>query len=195
MVASATEIISLQEMKQQLDFDDQGEDDTYDELVLEALEAALQTVDKLVRFDLLDQTIELEIPYPGNAPIELRVANLHSHQETPDPPTIKYWHANEVNYDETQPIAAPTGTITPTWIRNIKGRVLLYPPAIGWPALPTRYRRLLVTYQVGMRSSEVPVAIKQAIVLLTRKIYNREPTNGPNMVWYTLIGPYRNMRV
>ena len=197
MVASVLDLITLEQMKHQLEFGSLIEDDSSDDEILHHMESALKTVDSYVRYNLLDQTIQTDIPPPGRAPIVIKVVNLHyDNQETATPPTIKYWLSGDVSSDGILPIGEPNGTITPSWIDTaIKGQVALYPPADGWPQLPTRYQRYRIIYQVGMRVSEVPVPIRQAVILLTRRLYYRRETMGPDVTWLKLLGPFRSMTV
>ena len=197
MVASVLDVITLDQMKEQLEFGSLIADTSSDDEILHHMESALKTVDGYVRYNLLDQTVQKDVLPPGQAPIVLNVTNLHySNQETPDPPTVNYWLASQVNDDQTLPIAEPTGSVTPSWIDTaVKGQVSLYPPAAGWPQLPTRYQRYRVSYQVGLRASEVPVPIRTAVILLTRRLYNRRETMDPNATWLKLLGPFRSMTV
>ena len=193
MAVHAIDIVNLSEMKQQLDLGAIPGDTTFDATVTNNIIGAVETIDPMIRIPLLDKTISKTIPLPSPAePIYIQEYQINQRSATPDTPVlVTYWQPDEIH--EQRPTHPPTGVAAYAWADVQPRQTTLWPAAAGWPQSDYPYYR--IDYDIGTPASQVPDAIRQAIILLARRLYHRYETMGRNSTWYQLLGPYRNKTV
>ena len=185
MAASVTDIISLDEMKTELrlptDIDD------HDGMITSQMNAAASFLSRYISVPLIDVTETVHgTPQKSDKPIPIRARALKEVSE------IRYWSENGSLR------TAPDETVDTNDLGRIDSKDepwnLVYPPAAGWPdRLDGSVFELDVVRGIDFDPTDHPEtqALKQALVLLVRQLYDGFHEFTATNAVMALIAPWR----
>ena len=178
MAANALDIVSLAMMKSELRIP--AAEVSHDTLLTSQIQNAVSFVSRPLRVPLLDRAEGFRCSRPSYSatPIILPTDGVRSVG------SIKYWLPDGSLRE------APGGTIA----LDTLGRLVdycgfvIYPPADGWPAvLDGSLIEIVVT-----RGMDTPPALRSAVVLCVRQLYDGYREIRPTEAFYALMSPYRS---
>ena len=157
MVAGPLDVISVDEMKEELRFLEPD----FDAAIARQIAAAVDWVEAKTCLPILNRELSFDHPYPDRFDPSIVASFLTEIR------AVKYWQPT----DSLR--GPPTGTISIGDLQRIEstptGVFVAWSPADGWPAaLPDTPIRWDVT--VGL--AEVPESLVQAVIMLTRHFFD-----------------------
>ena len=189
MAAAGTDIVSLNEIKTELRLggDTDGSRAAYterDDLLTAQIDAAVSFVSKSISSPLVDVTETLHIP-PQQGVLALWFPARHV-KSLGDP--IRYWSPSGALRDE------PDGTIAVSDLgrrfQRTEHMYEIWPPADGWPE--TLGNSLLqIQLKRGLDLDDTTQALKQAVILCVRQLFDGYREIRPTEAFYALITPWR----
>ena len=181
MAASVTDIISLDEMKTELRLPTDIHD--HDGMITSQMKAAASFLSRYISVPLIDVTeIVYGKPKKSDMPIPIEARALKEVSR------IRYWSENGALRTD------PTESVDTNDIGRIDSKDepwnLVYPPASGWP---DRLENSLFELQVvrGIDIDDETEALKQALVLLVRQLYDGFHEFTATNAVMALIAPWR----
>ena len=180
MATDALDIVSLATMKDELRIP--LAETSHDLLLSGQIAASVSFVSRFLRVPLLDRAVTFRCSRPSSAPTPL----ILSTDGVRSISSVKYWTAAGSLRE------APDGTIAVgTLGRQVEycGYVI-YPPAGGWPlVLDNSLIEIGVT-----RGQDTPEALRAAVVLCVRQIYDGHRRIGTTAAFYALVRPFQDYR-
>lgn len=184
MVTKPTEVLSYQEMKDELRLDD----DEHQSLIEGQIAAAVSWVEKLCGKPILDTTVTLYRRPPARRQDPIFVQELYGVQQV----TLRYWPpgytarvAPPIDLDMTE-----LGAVRET---TSYGGHAIYPPPLGWPDLEPD-TMLVVEAVCGIGTADkLPAGLRLAIVAATRHLYEGGQDLHPTHTLHALIAPYKRV--
>ena len=179
MATDALDVLSLEMVKSELRI---GLAETDHDILLTDLTAnAVSFVSKYLPAPLLDRAEGFRCFRPGDsAPIVLPTTNVRSVV------TIRFWTVSGGSLD-----AAPDGMIPVSSLgRRVQhGGYVIYPPTSGWPVvLDNSLIEVVVT-----RGMNTPPALRSAVVLCVRQLYDGYREIRPREAFWAMLEPWRDI--
>ena len=178
MAATATDVVSLAEIKAELRI---GVDD-HDELLTSQIAAAVSFVSREIDAPLLDVTETIYVPRP----LRLRPVTFRA-RAAKVVEAVEYWTAS------SSLRMPPDGRIDGAHLGRREFddvAVVVYPPVDGWPeVLPGSM--LVVEVVRGIDIDASNQALKQAVILAVRQFYDGYREIRPTEAFFALIAPFR----
>ena len=176
MAASATDVVSVAEAKEELRL----QDNSRDSLVESHIASAVSFISELLEAPLVDriEDFQADIPAP-NDPIRVRVYKPRMIT------SLKYWGPAD-----SMRVAAPQ-TLTGYGVllkasKDTASRYLIYPPEAGWPDT-LQGSHFAIRIKRGMDATD---GIKQAVLIGVSNLFDGFPLSESDSIIY-LIAPYR----
>ena len=181
MAASALDILSLAELKAELRI--AAEESEHDSLLIGHIGAAVAFVGRFLRAPLVDSIERHRCTTPGtDRPLAIRADHVQSLS------AIRYWPDGTALREEPSTIA-----VADLGRREQVGKwYCIYPPADGWPEAETG-SMLEVDLTRSILLTPRTVALRQAVILCARALYDAEPMIKPTASMYALIFPWRRL--
>lgn len=180
MAADANGVVTLERLKSELRIE--STETAHDSLLAEQRADAISLTESYLRRPLIDRTRTIRtsaMPEGSTSPLRLR--SLPGFKSLA---RIKYWQDSQTRRDE------PSGVILPAALgrtEQVDGVVEIHPQADGWPAYGfAEYRVEAVT---GWQ--EIPSALRSAVVVLVRQLYNGYREMRADAAFYALISGHR----
>ena len=181
MAATALEVLSLDSIKRELRIP--GEDHEHDDLLRAQIGSAVSFVGRHLRAPLTDSAERHRCSSPGtDRPLAIRADHVQSLAP------IRYWPAGRALREAPDTIAvADLGRReqVATWF-------CIYPPADGWPELEAG-SMLEVDLTRSILLTVRTTALRHAVVLTVRQLYNGYHTITGTAAMYALIAPWRRL--
>ncbi len=183
MARNALEIVPIIEARSAMRL--VGDDAQHDALIARYIVGAVEWVERLCRIGIVDTPLSETVGAPaGDEPLVIRHRS-HAIRDVSARPS-------------DEPLATPMALSLAPATEAGKGFSLIAMPAGGWPNSSMR-----VDYTLTTPADAVPGAIRTAIILLCRDMYDmREEVGGSGGVgsgrpWavYAMIAPYRDNRL
>ena len=181
MAASATDVVTLADLKRELRLD--PADASQDDVLTLHIEDAVSYVAAYVAAPLVDrEAVEwMERPAPAEP--------LLLHRQHVKAVGVRYWSAAGALRSEPDGQIAPAdlGRITPV------GRVYteVWPPAAGWPAVHDG-SRLRVAATIGLDLDAASKGIRQAVICYARGRYDGAYAEAQDAI-FALLAPWRTV--
>ena len=194
MVASAVNVLSVDEAKQELRLGGDTAESraafaAHDDLLTRHIASAVAYVEKQTGRNLLDRTITQHFPPPvySYSPLVLRdIRDLKAITR------IQYWSAASGSLS-----AEPDGEVASSGdlrlVRRQGASMLnskVFPPAGGWP-IWLYGSSVVVTMTVGTLASKIEADLQAAVVMVTRQLYDGYREIKPTEAFNALIAPWR----
>ena len=169
MAVSAIDIISVADARKQLRIDETGEDN--DEIVLSAIEGAVDFIDNALVVPLIDVTFDVELAYPKDNESPLYFDRDFIKSVT----SVKYWSDGENGSSSPDQVVetADLGRVVKRQNEKFRETFIsaVYPPSTGWVDwnvdASTPFQ---ATVALGITT--VPRTIRQAIIAIMRRMYD-----------------------
>ncbi len=190
MAKMATDLVSIDRLKQELRLggataESRAAFQEHDALLAAQIDAAVSFVAREIDAPLVETTQTLYVqPATGQHPLVFDVRALKRVSR------FQYWSLSGALRQ------APDGSIR---VQDLGRLVLagfrggshgLYPPATGWPAVRAGSLFRLEVAR-GLEMTEQTMALRQAIVLCVRQLYDGYGEIRPTAAFYALIQPWR----
>ena len=180
MATNALDIVSLATMKSELRIP--AAETSHDVLLTGQIAAAVSFVSRAVRVPLLDRAEGFRCSRPtySDIPICLPTDGVRSVG------SVRYWTAGGSLRE------APDGAIDVDTLGRLSAHNCfeIYPPAAGWPlVLDKSLIEIVVT-----RGMTTPPALRSAVVLCVRQLYDGYREIRPTEAFYALMAPFRSYK-
>ena len=180
MAANALDIVSLATMKRELRIELTETD--HDTLLTGQIASAVSFVSRHLHIPLVDLAVTFRCSRPADSatPIILPTRGVRAVG------FVKYWTADGSLRE------APDGTVAlGTLGRTLEsGGFVIYPPADGWPlVLGNSQIEIVVT-----RGQDTPPALRSAVVLCVRQLFDGYREIRPKEAFFALMQPFRSYK-
>ena len=180
MATNALDIVSLATMKDELRIP--VAETSHDVLLTGQIAGAVSFVSRYLRSPLLDRSEVFGCSRPSysGTPIILPTVGVRSVG------SIRYWTTDGSLRE------APDGTIAVDTLGRLVeySGFVIYPPADGWPlVLDNSHIEIVVT-----RGIDTPPALRSAVVLCVRQLYDGYRDIRPTQAFYALMRPWRSYK-
>ena len=181
MAATALEVLSLAAAKRELRIP--GEDDQHDDLLQAQIGSAVSFVGRHLRAPLTDSVERHRCSSPGtDRPLAIRADHVQGMA------AIRYWPAGRALREEPDTIAvADLGRRA-----QVAEWFCIYPPSAGWPEVEAG-SLLEVDLTRSITLTTRTTALRHAVVLAVRQLYDGYHTITGNAAMYALIAPWRRL--
>ena len=181
MAATALEVLSVDAMKRELRIPDEDQD--HDDLITAQIGSAVSFVGRHLRAPLVDGVERHRCNSPGtDRPLTIRADHVQSMA------AIRYWPDGRALREDPDTIAvADLGRHEQVaeWFR-------VYPPAAGWPEVEAG-SLLEVDLTRSITLTARTTALRHAVVLACRQLYDGYHTITGTAAMYALIWPWRRL--
>jgi hypothetical protein len=181
VAATALDVLSVDSMKRELRIP--GEDDQHDDLLGAQIGSAVSFVGRHLRAPLTDSVERHRCNSPGtDRPLAIRADHVQGMA------AIRYWPAGRALREEPDTIAvADLGRRA-----QVAERFCIYPPADGWPEVEAG-SLLEVDLTRSITLTARTTALRQAVILACRQLYDGYHTITATAAMYALIWPWRRL--
>ena len=179
MATDALDVLSLEMVKAELRIPQS--ETQHDELLTSHVAAGVAFVSKYLRAPLLDRAEGFRCFRPGDsAPIVLPTNNVRSVS------SVRYWTVSGGSLEAAPDGMIPVGSLG----RRVQhGGYVIYPPTSGWPVvLANSLIEIVVT-----RGMNTPPALRSAVALCVRQLYDGYREIRPKEAFWAMIEPWRSV--